>query len=171
MLLYNKEMKKFSYNERMASGAATDPEDKEIRDRQFKVNFEEIGGVDLKNYDPKVFSQFEQECLQRLDLKEYIEYSGGHDKGDRAGFGTELTPAYSGYKYGDFYCGGWLKGFRHGVGICFYADGSVYKGAWNEGEWCGGGPAALGMLKTVSGEILLGIFTGQNGQLKDLSNA
>lgn len=73
-------------------------------------------------------------------MKKYIEFSGGHDKGDRAGFGCELTQAPGGQEIGDFYCGSWLKGFRHGVGICFYADGSVYKGWWTEGSWCGGTP-------------------------------
>ncbi len=88
----------------------------------------------MKNYEPKIFLTFESECRQNIDLKSYIEFSGGHDKGDRAGLGSELTPS------GDFYYGSWLKGYRHGNGICFYADGSVYKGWWTEGEWCGGGP-------------------------------
>jgi hypothetical protein len=87
----------------------------------------------LKNYEPKLFSTFEAECRQQIDVKKYIEFSGGHDKGDRAGFGCELTQASGGQEIGDFYCGSWLKGFRHGVGICFYADGSVYKGWWTEG--------------------------------------
>jgi hypothetical protein len=33
MMLYKKEMKKFSYQERMQNGASTDPEDKEILDK------------------------------------------------------------------------------------------------------------------------------------------
>lgn len=33
MMLYNKEMKKFSYKERMLNGASADPEDKEIGDK------------------------------------------------------------------------------------------------------------------------------------------
>ena len=33
MMLYNKEMKKFSYKERMQNGASADPEDREIGDK------------------------------------------------------------------------------------------------------------------------------------------
>ncbi len=33
MSLYSKEMSRFKYNERMANGAARDPEDKELGDR------------------------------------------------------------------------------------------------------------------------------------------
>ena len=76
----------------MANGAASQPDDTEIRDKQAKVRFEDIGGIDLKNFEPKIFLTFEAECRQQIDLKKYIEFSGGHDKGDRAGFGCELTP-------------------------------------------------------------------------------
>jgi len=62
MLLYNKEMKKFSYPERMLNGASLDPNDKEIGDHQAKVKFEDLGGVDLKTYEPKIFTAFEAEC-------------------------------------------------------------------------------------------------------------
>jgi hypothetical protein len=33
MLLYNKEMRKFSYVERMSNGAASDPGDRELNDK------------------------------------------------------------------------------------------------------------------------------------------
>lgn len=117
----------------MSNGASDDPSEIELGDKQARVKFEDIGGVDLKNYEPKIFATFENECRQQIDLKKYIEFSGAHDKGDRAGFGCELTPPYGNNETGDFYCGSWLKGFRHGSGICFYADGSVYKGWWTEG--------------------------------------
>lgn len=42
---------------------------------------------------------------------------------------------------------------RHGSGICFYADGTVYKGAWTENQWGGLGN---GMLRTINGEIIFG---------------
>lgn len=125
----------------------------------------------MKNYDPKIFTTFESECRQQFDPKLYIEFSGGHDKGDRAGFGCELTNPVAPHGKGDFYCGAWLKGFRHGSGICFYADGSVYKGGWSEGQWGGSGPTGLGMLKTTSGEMIIGWFTGEHGHLKDLQTA
>lgn len=92
-----------------------------------------------------------------LDLKEYIAHQGGYEKGDRQGVGSELSTS------GDFYHGGWLRGLRNGPGICFYADGTIYKGSWNEGQWGTGN----GMLRTLTGEILFGQFTGEKGKLKD----
>ncbi len=55
---------------------------------------------------------------------------------------------------------------RHGQGICFYGDGSVYKGSWFDGQWGGVGN---GILRTVNGEILFGQFTAEKGHLKDHS--
>jgi hypothetical protein len=66
--------------------------------------------------------------------------------------GAELTPGE------DFY---------YGPGICFYADGTVYKGGWSEGTWGSG----QGMVRALSGEILFGQFTGEKGRLKDMQFA
>jgi len=116
----------------------------------------------VRTYEPKLFVTFENECQQAMEIKKHIAFTGGHDKGDKHGQGTELTEA------GDFYQGGWQKGLRHGSGICFYADGTVYKGGWFEGKWTPG--PTFGMTKTPAGEILLGQFTGERGSLKDMTH-
>lgn len=118
----------------------------------------------MRSYEPKVYNTFLLECKQQIDLKTYIAYSGGHAQGDRSGFGCELTVPQHPFTQGDFYCGNWVKGLRHGSGICYYANGSVYKGSWSEGQWGGGN----GIFKNENGEILLGVFTEENGKLKDL---
>ena len=35
---------------------------------------------------------------------------------------------------GEIYEGGWNKGYRHGRGVCLYADGSMYEGTWVKGK-------------------------------------
>jgi len=169
LLKLNRENHKFKYYERSKLFANKDKDDKAIPDRQAKINFEDVSTLDVRSYEPKVITVFEAECKQDLgNLKDYIQYSGGHAQGERQGYGCELTAPYGPYDRGDFYCGGWMKGLRHGPGICYYADGSVYKGAWADGQWCGSGASGIGMYKTPSGEILIGTFTGEHGNLKDL---
>jgi hypothetical protein len=171
MIRLNRENNKFKYYERSKLFANKDQDEKQLPDKQAKVHFEDISTLDVRAYEPKIFTIFENECKKTLsDLKAYIEYSGGHQQGERQGYGCEFI-ALNGdtsSDRGDFYCGGWMKGLRHGPGICYYADGSVYKGAWADGEWCGRGASGVGMYRTVNGEILVGTFTGERGNLKDL---
>jgi hypothetical protein len=42
-----------------------------------------VSGADVRAYEPKVFAAFEQECQQIAELKNYIAFQGGHEKGDR----------------------------------------------------------------------------------------
>ena len=158
---FNQEQPKFHYQKRSSGSEEINSIDK---DEQVKIHYEDVSSMDVKNYDAKNFLAFESECSQHIDIKNYIAYHGGHSQGERAGYGCELTPAYHPFNTGDFYCGQWLKGLRHGSGICFYADGTVYKGAWTEGKW----GVTCGMLMTLTGEILVGQFTGVHGRLKDL---
>ncbi len=141
-------------------------DDKTLMDRQVKVAFEDCSTLDVKSYEPKTFTVFEEECRTyslNNNVKAYIEYSGTHAQGEKQGYGCELSQSC------DFYCGGWLKGLRHGSGICFYKDGGVYKGSWCEGQWCiANGTSGVGMYKNPKGEIIIGTFTKEKGQLKDL---
>jgi hypothetical protein len=43
------------------------------------------------------------------------------------------------YGDGSVYEGGWVKGKRHGSGICKFSDGSVYQGDFYEGNFHGTG--------------------------------
>jgi hypothetical protein len=62
-----------------------------------------------------------------------------------------------------------VKGLRHGSGICYYKDGTVYKGSWSDGKWCIGGSSGIGMYKNQQGEIIVGTFTGERGTIKDMT--
>jgi hypothetical protein len=42
---------------------------------QALIKYEEVGGADVRSYEPKVFSTFEQECRMQIDPKTYIAYS------------------------------------------------------------------------------------------------
>ena len=163
VLRLSRESMKFKYQERSQLYKALESDDKSIPDKQVKANFEDVSTLDVRSYEPKIFTTFEQECREQLHIKNYIEYSGAHSQGDKSGFGCELTPN------GDFYCGGWTKGLRHGSGICFYKDGTVYKGSWSDGRWCIGGSSGIGMYKNLQGEIIVGTFTGERGTIKDLT--
>lgn len=62
-----------------------------------------------------------------------------------------------------------MKGLRHGAGICFYKDGTVYKGSWADGQWCITGTSGIGMYKNAQGEIIVGTFTRERGNIKDMT--
>jgi len=52
---------------------------------------------------------------------------------------------------GGTYCGYWIFGKRHGLGIMKYADGSSYEGEWEEDDMHGRG-------KFTTGNIVLLFF-------------
>jgi len=80
------------------------------------------------NYEERLFSIFEKEISQKIELKSYVIFSGGIARGKMQGPGSFI------YEDGSFYVGSFYEGIRDGHGILFYTDGSVFKGIWAKGD-------------------------------------
>ena len=74
----NRESMKFKYHERSQLYKGLRSDDKSIPDKQVKANFEDVSTLDVRSYEPKIFTTFEQECREQLNIKNYLEYSGSH---------------------------------------------------------------------------------------------
>ena len=61
----------------------------------------------------------------------------------------EYRNAYYDNATGEIYEGGWNKGYRHGRGVCLYADGSMYEGMWVKGKEHGRGQLMMGDTRKV----------------------
>ena len=62
---------------------------------------------------------------------------------------------------GEVYEGGWSHGYRHGRGVCLYADGSMYEGSWLRGKEHGRGRLMGGDRKIIyTGEWQEGAMHG-----------
>ena len=75
---------------------------------QFVPQYEEYGVADIKEYDPKAFKLFKDECARDINQAitemdtHHVEFSGQMSKGKKEGKG-----GYHNKDTGDFYYGHW----------------------------------------------------------------
>jgi hypothetical protein len=65
ILRLNRESMQFKYHERSQLYRGLESgDDKAIPDKQVKANFEDVSTLDVRTYEPKIFTTFEQECRE-----------------------------------------------------------------------------------------------------------
>ena len=74
---------KYSYQERQQVFAGHEADSKNLPDKQTRIPFEDCSTLDVKSYEPKIFTTFEAECRTAYNIKAYIEFSGSHTQGEK----------------------------------------------------------------------------------------
>jgi MORN repeat len=82
--------------------------------QQERPSLQDITLFSTDIYEEKLFSIFEREISQKLELKTFVTFSGGISRGKMQGPGSFI------YEDGSFYVGNFYEGIRDGHGILFY---------------------------------------------------
>ena len=59
LVRFNRDSAGFHYRQRQLTA---DQETGQVNDQQAKVRFEDVSSADVRAYEPKIFTAFEQEC-------------------------------------------------------------------------------------------------------------
>ncbi len=116
---------------------------------------------DLKMYEAKEF--LTKKNNHHLELDKNTIYIGKiNSKKQPNGLGMLMFnyeyDEEGGYEVFDIYYGNFLDSYKHGKGVCNYADGTIFSGNWNNDSIQGNGVYVLG-----SGHRLCGTFIDKEG--------